>query len=765
MRCSPRTATRAITDLAIEGEPQHRAGNQNVSPRSILFLLFFLSGFCGLVYQLVWTRMALAAFGIITPVLSVVISVFMLGLSVGSWAGGKWIGPLTRRTGISAVLYYALAEFCIGLGAFLVPRLFSVGEHLLQATGETNSLTYLALSALVLGLSILPWCLLMGATFPLMMAYMREREERSSETFSFLYLANVLGATIGIASAALVLVEIFGFKDTLQLAAAGNFTIAVISVKLGWTGRIPANEIVRQQETVEEPSQNPLSPVLLRSRSVKRILFATGFVSMAMEVVWTRAFAPILKTQVYSFAVVVATYLAATFIGSWIYRRDLRRSHQGSIASLLLVLSVAALLPVYAAEACFQAPKLGLAFDGSLSVAMLLASICPFCGVLGYLTPKLIDDVAAGSPSSAGRAYAANVLGCILGPLVASYGLLTILSEGHALMLLGVPFLAFYSVASSAISARRRLGLGLTALAVLALALFFCRSFEEYVFSSDKSMRSRRDYAASVICVGKGLNKWLLVNGTSMTSLTPITKFMAHLPLAYHQGKPQSALVICFGMGTTFRSALSWDVNTTAVELVPSVTGMFDFFFADAAEYLNNPKGRLVIDDGRRYLKRAPGQFDVIIVDPPPPVEAAGSSLLYSKEFYDLAKQHLRPGGIIQAWVPDNYEVAGAALRSLCDSFPYVRCFGSVQGRGVHMLASMEPIPARSPAELISRMPAAARSDLLEWSNSTNLPAYLGIVLGNEINAADLLPQNPQVRITDDQPFNEYFLLRKQGWW
>src|SRR6266513_602514 len=99
------------------------------SRRQLLFLLFFVSGFCGLVYQVVWIRMAFASFGIITPVLSVVISVFMLGLAIGSWAAGLWVAPLVRKTGLSAVLFYALAELIIGLGAFAVPLLFKAGEH------------------------------------------------------------------------------------------------------------------------------------------------------------------------------------------------------------------------------------------------------------------------------------------------------------------------------------------------------------------------------------------------------------------------------------------------------------------------------------------------------------------------------------------------------------------------------------------------------------------------------------------------------------
>src|SRR5450631_2105036 len=181
----------------------------NPFTRRVLFFLFFLSGLSSLVYQVVWTRMAFASFGIIAPVLSVVLSVFMLGLAVGSWAGGRFVAALVRKTGLSAIIFYALAELLIGLGAFAVPELFALGEQVLLASGGTDSFRYLLFSALVLAASILPWCVCMGATFPFMMAFIRERDSRNAESFSFLYLANVLGAMCGTFLAALVFVELF----------------------------------------------------------------------------------------------------------------------------------------------------------------------------------------------------------------------------------------------------------------------------------------------------------------------------------------------------------------------------------------------------------------------------------------------------------------------------------------------------------------------------------------------------------------------------
>ena len=120
-------------------------------------------------------------------------------------------------------------------------------------------------------------------------------------------------------------------------------------------------------------------------------------------------------------------------------------------------------------------------------------------------------------------------------------------------------------------------------------------------------------------------------------------------------------------------------------------------------------------------------KFDVIVIDPPPPVEAAGSSLLYSREFYALARQHLKPDGILQIWFPGGETVtAQAVVRSIQESFPYVRCFHSVEGWGMHLLASMEPIEILDAEQLAARMPGNAKKDLLEWNSSRDLPAYLG---------------------------------------
>ena len=362
--------------------------------RGVLFFLFFFSGFASLVYQVVWTRMAFASFGIITPVLSVVLSVFMLGLAIGSWLGGRFIASLVKKSGLSAVGFYASTELLIGLGAFAVPKLFVVCERILLPAGQMDSFSYLLFSALALAISIFPWCVCMGTTFPFMMSYVRELDARNTESFSFLYLANVLGAMSGTFFTAVVLVETLGFHHTLWVAAAGNFTIAFISACLAWEQQkkktSPVGDAVK--------SAAPMPVGISEAWSNKLILFSTGFAAMTMEVVWSRAFAVVLKTQVYSFALIVFTYLGATFLGSLAYRRDLHRNRVNSKGGLFSALAITAFLPVLADDPRIVLEQFWISDIDPVSAFILLGSICPFCALLGYLTPRLIDEYSAGQP-------------------------------------------------------------------------------------------------------------------------------------------------------------------------------------------------------------------------------------------------------------------------------------------------------------------------------------------------------------------------------
>jgi len=227
--------------------------------------------------------------------------------------------------------------------------------------------------------------------------------------------------------------------------------------------------------------------------------------------------------------------------------------------------------------------------------------------------------------------------------------------------------------------------------------------------------------------------------------------------------------VICFGMGTTFRSFLTWEIRTTAIELVPSVPKLIGFFHPGSENLEQSPLARVIVDDGRRFLERSADTFDIIVLDPPPPVTAAASSLLYSREFYAAAKRRLRPNGILQQWLPYGVGRAfgddttrSAVAKSLGDSFPYVRVFRGLEGGGWHYLASFTPLPTRTPRELIAQMSGNSIRDLMEWGPEKTPEAQFQSVLANEIRLESFIDKAPDApALTDDRPVNEYYQLRR----
>ena len=657
------------------------------------FAFFFISGFCSLLYEVIWLRLAMAQFGVTSALVSIVLSMFMAGLGLGSWGSGRLIRKYGDTLKVPALRIYALTELAIACSAIIVPYELQWGRTLLQHTGLSSSGAYYLVSGACVALALIPWCAFMGATIPVgMLAIKNDLRQESPRSFSFLYLSNVLGAVAG-ATMPLLFIELLGFRGTLKIGAALNVLIAVSATALTLR-RAAAPAPVR---SFEEASSAPLPHWVSRNRKPLLLLFATGFTSMGMEVVWIRQFTPYLGTMVYAFAAILACYLAATFVGSRIYRLWSRKYEQEAILVWAL-LAVSAFLPMLAANPDFHLFKL----------SRLAIGIVPFSFLLGFVTPMLVDRWSGGDPDRAGRAYAVNIVGCILGPLLSGFVLLPLISERWVLFVLALPWLAIglwpgwssTAEVTSAVPMWQRLSS--YGIVVLALIMVFTnRSFEDQFDRAG----IRRDNTATSIATGRGMDKLLLINGIGITKLSPATKMMAHLPLVFLDHPPQDALVICFGMGTTYRSMLSWGIPVTAVELVPGVPRLFWYFHADGPALLQSPLSTVVVDDGRRYLERIPRQYDVIAIDPPPPISAAGSSLLYSEELYGIVKQRLRPGGILQQWLPagsDPY-VRTSAARALQDSFPYVRAFQSRTAWGIHFLASDRPIPNLTAAQLLAQ--------------------------------------------------------------
>ena len=300
------------------------------------FLLFFISGFCSILYEIVWLRLAMAQFGVTSALTSIVLSMFMAGLGLGSWGAGRLIriyeDNREEGLGISALRVYALAELLIGISALLVPYQFWSGRQLLQRLAVSSSWSYYLGSGVCVALTLIPWCACMGATIPLAMRAIRKwRSAGSERSFSYLYLANVLGAVVG-STVPLLLIELYGFHGTLKVGAFCNAALAVaaiiLSAVLASSSQPPSSGDAASHVSA---TKNAHSPEHVSSTATSKplvLLFLTGLTSMGMEVVWIRQFTPYLGTVVYAFASILGTYLVSTFLGLQVYRVWSKRNRQ-----------------------------------------------------------------------------------------------------------------------------------------------------------------------------------------------------------------------------------------------------------------------------------------------------------------------------------------------------------------------------------------------------------------------------------------------------
>jgi predicted membrane-bound spermidine synthase len=241
---------------------------------------------------------------------------------------------------------------------------------------------------------------------------------------------------------------------------------------------------------------------------------------------------------------------------------------------------------------------------------------------------------------------------------------------------------------------------------------------------------------------------------------------MPILPLI---ARPDSkrVLVVAFGMGTAFRASLIAGLKTDVVELVPSVPKMFPYYYPDAAKVLADPNGKVIIADGRNHLELTDETFDIIITDPPPPIESSGASVISSLEYYQAGHDHLTPDGIMMQWVP-----YGAPenefkdhVRTFASVFPYVSIVRGAGGYGQYMLGSDAPITLEPDA---IRVALARPGVLQDISSAYDSPAstvdgWIDVIARQQWLSGDAVTSyvGPGPLVTDDRPRPEYFLLRR----
>jgi spermidine synthase len=277
---------------------------------------------------------------------------------------------------------------------------------------------------------------------------------------------------------------------------------------------------------------------------------------------------------------------------------------------------------------------------------------------------------------------------------------------------------------------------------------------------------SAEDEIASVQAGITGGRKALWVAGAGMTRLTVDAKLMALMP-EFTRPAATRMLVIAFGMGSSFRTGLASGLTVDGIELVPSVPDMFQYFQADASQVLENPRGRVVIADGRNYVALTQSTYDIVVVDPPPPIESSGTAVLYAREFYQAVADRLSANGVMMQWLAGvgSVEEFRTQVRTFSSVFPNVMLAFGPQTGGVYMLGSPAPLSLDGDAiaSVLDRPGVVADLDQADDAPVSTRDAWLALIPTlrwlNGPAAVRFAGDGPIA--SDDRPYTEYFILRR----
>ncbi|MBF0537966.1 MAG: fused MFS/spermidine synthase [Nitrospirae bacterium] len=779
-----------------------------------VYIIFTISGASALIYQVIWARWLGLVFGNTTISISIILGCFMLGMAIGSWFAGK----LLHRIG-NPMRFYGLLEIGIGMFAVVFPFFLWVIDLVFSSVlSDDSSAGYgLTLRVALVFFGLLVPTSLMGATLPVLTDCLRLGRVCSSSRWKvgMLYAFNTFGAALGTLAAGFFLFELIGLRATNSLAAILNFIIAIAAFKLSSPATVrsdPINLTVRSDPinlTVSSesdhvdmpapveitPSEGGLDPL---GALAVGVLAVSGALAMASEVLWTRILSTLVHNSTYGFSLIVLLFLVGIALGSWLMSLIVRRLKRMFfwLTVLLFAMGAWTLFAIHYFDSLVdrvshlsqRMVSLSTIMLSYLDVFSLLIPLALFCGACFSLTTRIVDPQSEDARGdNVSRAYTYNTIGATVGSLAAGFVIAPRLDFLDSIYM--IAFLYFLSTVvfcllffytgkrllskepAAGVSRRKKEFVALTLLAVAMTLISLAGMRGESRFVS--SVRNKTNGMVEVVYHKPGLQGitsvlkaknsdvyTLLVNGKSMTMKVTDTKVMAHLPMLLHKN-PEKTLVLCFGMGTTYRSAISHGGYVTVVELVDEVVEAFDYFYADAKNIRQYPKGRIVINDARNFLKLTKDRFDVITIDPPPPIDAAGVNHLYSRDFMALVKSRLKDDGILAHWIPMPGSIAGVddeltfnmLFYTIKSVFPYTYFMMGYNRIGVHVIASMKPIDIS-----LDRVTRRLAANTKITSDLTELDAVPVSLFASIRPMKDFANTDVQI-VTDDKPLLEFYLI------
>jgi spermidine synthase len=752
----------------------------------LLVLIFVLSGTSGLMYQIAWIKVLSLTFGVTIYAVSIVVAAFMGGLALGSFVGGRVADRLPYP-----VIWYALVELAIALlGMRSVDGLDWVQSVYLanyprdaeQAVLQVVAMRF-ALAAVVV---IIPTTL-MGATLPLMvrgsLAFSREVGAR----VSWLYASNTAGAIIGTLVAGFFLIGAIGVRSTIGVAAYLNAAAAATALIIGLLTVLAGRR--GDATEAEYPERTNGAAALAPSSMVRAVVIATfavqGFASLAYEVIWTRVFGVLLDGTTYAFSIVLAVVLLGIALGSALISPFLHRHINWLRAYALLQAGVAlfgfmgvfAIARIYGissrlSELPAVGPEIG-EFGWAWMAAAAGVVILPVMLLLGASFPvaaRIVVPSHGGTGRWLGLLYAGNTAGAILGAWIAGFFLLPSLGSQRAIELIaGINGLLAVALALSSGHGR-----ALPATLAAGVGVAYVSLFANLVPNMYERMLAGRFPGTEMVWVGEGMESTVTIvrhldngqqdmyfNGQSQASDSPSVlwfhRLLGHLPMALNRN-PQDVLIVGVGGGATASALASHQPQRLdIVELSEIAMEGTRYYQHVNGNILDFPQVHIRIDDARNYLLLTDRKYDVVTADAIHP-RSAGTSLLYSYDYFAHINRALRPGGMMAQWLkddgsfPDNDQMRHLITRTFAAAFPYVTMWVN----GSLLIGSNEPINPND------------GSIETHW-NERGLQRFFDDQLGLESPDAVknlFLLNDKQVRewagegplMTDDHPYAEYFL-------
>src|SRR5215831_16152309 len=766
-----------MNEIAVEETASLTSGR--VLP--LLLIMFVGSGCSALIYEVVWFQLLELVIGVSTVSLGILLGTFMGGMCLGSLLFPRLV---SRR--LHPLRVYALMELGIGIiGLGLLFGMPLINNVYTASAGE--GFAGMLVRAIIAAICLLPPTLLMGATLPAISRWV-ETTPRGVSWLGFFYGGNIGGAVIGSLLAGFYLMRVYDISTTTYVAFALNVAVALLSFA------------VSRFTTYTATASDSRGSVSSSAWSIYVAIALSGLTALACEVLWTRTLSLLYGATVYTFSLIVAVFLVGLGIGSTV---GSSMSHQMKRPRVALawcqVLLCAAMawaaymltesLPWWPIDPSIASTPL---FTVQLDLVRSLWVVLPAAILWGASFPLALAAVASRGQDPArlvGGVYAANTVGAILGSLGASLIFVTLMGSQHSEQMLIIVSAVSALFASGATAFGTESGKTLSKYS-LAVSILIIAGYTELLAATVHPLPARlveygrfaavRGATNKLVYMGEGLTASVAVSdlpdgirnyhnaGKVQASSDPadmrLQRMLGHLTTLIPEN-PHRVLVIGCGAGVT-AGAVSIEPHLqkeTIAEIEPLVPKVVSTHFAEHNfDVIRNPKVEVRIDDGRHYLLTSKEKFDGITSDPLDPW-VKGAAALYTREFFEIAKQHLNPGGVVTQFVQlyeSNEEAVKSEIATFLEAFPNGMVFANTvngQGYDVVLLGQVEPtkidvdkLQAKLDSPEYARMAQSLR-EIGIYSATDLMATYAG-------NVADLKPWTQDAKINRDRNLRLQYL-------